>query len=129
MRILAMFGLIGILSTSASQLQAVGLADMTFDKQVSESDIVVLAKPEKGLRNGFHRLDDAGRVGLTQMKVFRVLKGSSDIKKFYLVTKDETPERSPNCCVSGRFYLLLLKRGRDNMFEAVNGYHSVIAIN
>lgn len=115
--------------TSVSHSQAAGLANMTFDEQVAESDVVALAKPEKGLRDGFHRLDKTGRVGITKLKVSLVLKGPNNIKELYLVTKDEIAERSPNCCKNGKIYLLLLKRGRDNMFEAVNGRHSVIEVN
>lgn len=121
--------MLAVILNSAAQSSAAGLADMTFDEQVIESDIVVLAKPKKGLRHGFHRLDDTGRVGVTEMKVSIVLKGQNDIKVLYLVTKDEIAERSPSCCIDGKLYLLLLKRGRDNMFEAVNGRHSVIEVN
>lgn len=121
--------MLAALFTSTSQSLAVGLPQMTFDEQVNESDIVVFAKPKKGLRNGFHRTGNSGRVGLTEMNVSRVLKGQSDIKVLYLVTKDEIAERNPNCCIEGRLYLLLLKGGRDNMFEAVNGRHGVIKVN
>jgi hypothetical protein len=107
--------------------EAAGLRHMTFEQQVAEADAVVVAMAWRG-RGGRPRLDPTGRMELTRMRVLRVLKGDPALAALDLVTVGSTAEFNPQCCQPGKTYILLLLRGRDNMYEVLNGRHSAIAI-
>jgi hypothetical protein len=97
---------------------------MTFQEQVAESDVVLIAT---AARHGRHDSRD-GALLLMQMKVDTVLKGELTVRAIDVVSKGGIVEFETNCCTEGRNYLLLLRRGRDNIFEGTNGRDSVIQL-
>jgi hypothetical protein len=111
----------------AGDVEAVGLRNMTFEQQVAEADAVVVATTWRG-RGGRPRLDPTGQMELTRMRVLRVLKGNSNLRALDLVTQGSTVEFNPQCCEPEKLYILVLRQGRDNMYEVLNGRHSAIVI-
>jgi hypothetical protein len=103
---------------------AVALRRMSFQEQVAESDVVVIATAR---RHGRHDSHD-GAMLLMRMRVDIVLKGELAIRTIDVVSEGGMVEFETKCCVEGRKYLLLLRRGRDNIFEGTNGRDSVIRL-
>lgn len=112
----------------ARDVQAVGLPDMAFEEQVAEADAVVVASTWRHGSDGEPRLDATGQMELTRMRILRVLKGDESMRALDLVTEGSIVEHDPHCCDPRRVYILLLRQGRDNMFEVVNGRHSAIVV-
>jgi hypothetical protein len=106
---------------------ATGVNKWPFSQQVNDSDLVVFAKMDDTNRNPIRRIDRAGQE-LTRMKVLSVLKGREAVQEIDFVTKGAISELNPACCVRGKIYLLLLRRGRGSVFEATNGRYSAIAV-
>ena len=107
---------------------ATGVSEWPFDQQVAESDLVVFATMSGtgGSKVITQRLNDGSE--LTRMRVLKILKGSSNIIEFDLVTRPSISELTPMCCAKGKTYLLLLRKGRDNIFEVTNGHYSAILV-
>jgi hypothetical protein len=112
----------------SADAEATGLRNITFEQQVAEADVVVVARAWHSGRAGRPRLDSTGQLELTRMRVLRVLKGNPALETLDLVTRGSVAEHVPNCCTPRRRYILMLRQGRDNMFEVVNGRHSVILV-
>jgi hypothetical protein len=111
-----------------SNVRAVGFDRLSFEQQVRESDLVVLARLEKDDPREVRRLDPRGQMRLAKMRVRRVLKGDGNLQSFHLVIDGSMVELRPDCCTAGKTYLLLLKHGRDDLFEVVNGRFSAIPV-
>jgi hypothetical protein len=101
---------------------------LAFEEQVAEADAVVVARTWRRGRAGRPRLDATGQMELTRMRVLRVLKGDGAMGELELVTDGSVVEMNPHCCDPGRVYILLLRQGRNNIFEVVNGRHSAIIV-
>lgn len=112
----------------STQVGATGVNEIPFEKQVSEADLVVIAGVVRIKKFDRRRLDASGQLELQRMKILRTLKGRANKMSFELVTRGEVAELSLDCCDSRKSYLLLLKRGRNNIYEAVNGRFSVIVL-
>lgn len=116
------------LSVCASNATANAVSPMPFDQQVNEADLVVIATTAAALPDSVKRYDKTGLLQLTKMRVLLVLKGNMSLRSFDFVTRHEISEFNPECCEAMAYYILLLRQGQNNVFEAVNGRYSVILV-
>lgn len=108
---------------------ASNVEQQSFEQQVAEADLVVVAKTSELKRDVLQRTDRTGLMQLSKMKVLRVLKGDQTLTNFDLVTRGEVAELDPKCCKKGVVYILLLQRGSDqDIYSAVNGRYSVVPV-
>lgn len=103
----------------ASSARANAVPEMPLEKRIGASDIVVLGT--------VIRLDDVETTGIATVRVSRALKGAPP-ETIRFVYRSGIAELDPRCCVIGDTYLLMLRQGRDAVYESTNGPHGVIDV-
>lgn len=104
--------------------QANSVLELSLEKRVARSDLVVIAK---ATAIGFDGFNHGNRSKYAKFHVIQALKGgpASDINVEYI---SAIREADPVCCTVGKIYLLFLQKVNDSLYVSVNYRFGVFEI-